>query len=289
MPDGRLFPSPGVAAVARTGAPIATFFDPPTAAPEGPGLPADPTELRATRAGGGLGSGSAGAGGVRVTLRWRWAPESSAAMIVARQGSPPEGPNDPLATTAIVPRADYDRQECWTLAAADRAASGPVALPGRSANGSATNGEPASPEGGPWHIRVYSVAESDGDRGLSPGLEPSAATILPGPHPEVTVSYALKRPWLPGAPWSLTFRTEPAGATTPPLVVVAHPRAVPLSVDDGQIVARVPAARDGVRIPIPGRFRLNGHGVRVFPDPSVPPDTLVPIRFRHPETGSTRV
>ena len=87
----------------------------------------------------------------------------------------------------------------------------------------------------------------------------------------------------------MTFRTEPAGAATPPLVVVAHPRAVPLSVDDGQIVARLPAARDGARIPIASRFRLNGHGVRVFPDPSVSPDTLPPIRFRHPETGSTRV
>jgi hypothetical protein len=105
----------------------------------------------------------------------------------------------------------------------------------------------------------------------------------------VTVSYALKRPWLPGAPWSLTFRTEPADATTPPLVVVAHPRAVPLSVDDGQIIARLPAARDGTRVPITGRFRLNGHGVRVFPDPNVPPDSLRPIRFRHPETGPTRV
>ena len=286
MPDGRLFPSPGVAAVARTGAPIATFFDSPIAEADA-GLPADPSELRATRAGGGLGS-SAGAGGVRVTLRWRWAPEVTATLIVARQGSPPEGPNDTLAMAAIVPRADYERHQFWTLVL-PIAPQRNAALPGRSANGSETNGEPVSPEGGPWHIRVYSVTESDGHRVFSPGMEPSAATILPGPHPEVTVSYVLKRPWLPGAPWSLTFRTEPAGASTPPLVVVAHPRAVPLSVDDGEIIARVPAARDGVRVPIVGRVRLNGHGVRVFPDPSVPPDTLVPIRFRHPETGSTRV
>ncbi len=205
-------------------------------------------------------------------------------MIVARQGSPPDGPDDPLAMTSLVPRADYERQACWTLALHRS-----TALSDRSPGGSGTNGEPGLPEGGPWHIRVYGVTESDGDRVFSPGLEPSAATILPGPHPEVTVSYTLKRPWLPGAPWSLTFRTEPAGATTPPLVVVAHPRAVPLSVDDGEIIARVPAARDGTRVPIVGRFRLNGHGVRVFPDPSVPPDMLVPIRFRHPETGSTRV
>jgi hypothetical protein len=253
----------------------------------------EPSDLRATRAGGGLGSSSGtGLGGVRVMLRWRWAPGTSTAMVVARQGAPPQGPSDPLATTAIVPRADYDRQQCWTLTlptTPPRSIVGPAAHPARSANGPGTSVEPISPEGGPWHIRVYSVAEWDGVRALSPGLEPSAATILPGPHPELTVSYALKRPWLPGWPWSLTFRTEPAGATTPPLVVVVHPRAVPLSVDDGQIIARVPAAGDGTRVPIPVPFRLNGHGVRVFLDPSIPPDALVPIRFRHPETGSTRV
>jgi hypothetical protein len=213
-------------------------------------------------------------------------------MVVARHGAPPQGPSDPLATTAIVPRAEYDRRQYWALAlpsAPLRGIAGPAARPGRSASGSGTSVEPASPDGGPWHIRVYSVAEWDGARVLSPGLEPSAATILPGPHPEVTVTYTLKRPWLPGSPWWLTFRTEPAGATTPPLVVVAHPRAVPLSADDGQIVARVPADADGTRVPIAVPFRLNGHGVRVFLDPSIPPDSLVPIRFRHPETGSTRV
>ena len=71
--------------------------------------------------------------------------------------------------------------------------------PGRGrANGAAA--EPSLPDGGPWHIRVYSVAEWDGVRSLSPGLEPSAATILPGPHAEVTVRYHLKRPLLPGSP-----------------------------------------------------------------------------------------
>jgi tetratricopeptide (TPR) repeat protein len=282
MPDGRLFPSPGVAAVARTGAPVAAFFERPTAGPEASGLPADPSELRATRAGGGLGSGAVG---VRVTLRWRWAPEAATAMVVARQGMPPQGPGDPSAIADIVPRDEYDRQGCWTLALP---AIPPRAVSG-SANGSTANGEPTAHDGGAWHIRVYGVDERDGTRMFSPGLEPSAATILAGPHPEVTVSYVLKRPWLPGTPWSLTFRTEPAGATTPPLVVVAHPRAVPLSVDDGQIVARIPAVGDGARVPLPGSFRLDGHGVRVFLDPTASPDTLVPIRFRHPETGSTRV
>jgi hypothetical protein len=73
------------------------------------------------------------------------------------------------------------------------------------------------------------------------------------------------------------------------MVVVAHPRAVPLSVDDGQIVARCPTVRDGARFPVRPPFNLSRHGVRVFPDPSIAPDELVPIRFQHPETGATRV
>ena len=77
----------------------------------------DPTDLRATRAGSGL--GSTPGGGVRVTLRWRWPAEATAALIVARQGAPPQGPSDPLATTTNVSRTDYERQDCWTLQPAD--------------------------------------------------------------------------------------------------------------------------------------------------------------------------
>ncbi len=245
----------------------------------------DPSELRATRAGSGLGSTP---GGIRVTLRWRWNAEATAALVVARQGAPPQGPSDPLATTANVPRADYDRQDCWTFSL-PRAPLRGTGAPARGSNGSVA--EPIPSDVGPWYIRVYSVAEWDGVRSLSPGLEPSAATILPGPHPEVTVSYHLKRPLLPipGLPWSLTFRTEPATSVLPAMVVVAHPRTVPLSVDDGEIVARLPAVRNGARFSIRTPFNLAGHGVRVFPDPSVKPDEQIPIRFRHPETGSTRV
>jgi hypothetical protein len=63
--------------------------------------------------------------------------------------------------------------------------------------------------------------------------------------PEVTVSYNLRRPRFPGRAWTVTFRTEPAGAAIPPTALVAHPRTVPLSVHDGQVVAQFPAARDG--------------------------------------------
>ena len=161
----------------------------------------DPAELRATRAGGGLGFSS---GGMRVTLRWRWPVEANAALVVARQATPPLGPNDPLALSATVLRADYDRHDCWALTL-------PVTKLLGIGNGLGTaNGQspiPASLAGptdsGPWHIRVYSAIDADGVLSISPGLEPTAATVLPGPNPDVTVSYSLKRPWLPGLPWSV--------------------------------------------------------------------------------------
>ena len=123
-----------------------------------------------------------------------------------------------------------------------------------------------------------------------PGLEPTAATVLPGPNPEVTVSYVLKRPWFPGFPWSVTFRTDPPGAPVPPMVLVAHPRAVPLSVDDGQIVAHFPAGRDGARLPDPYVCQISpSMAFASSPTPTSNRSLIVPIRLRHPETGATRV
>src|SRR5262249_30067208 len=70
---------------------------------------ADPSELRAARVGpsGGLG---VGVGATRVTLRWRWAAEATATLVVARQATPPSGPNDPAALKTTVQRADYAQQ-----------------------------------------------------------------------------------------------------------------------------------------------------------------------------------
>lgn len=290
MPDGRLFPSPGVIISARRGASIAAMLAQPVAVPAATrpadtGVPADPTGLRAIRAGGsgpstGNGDGSTSASS-RYTLRWEWAAGAEYTMITARQGSPPAGPEDPAAIALLVPRDEYERQQGWSLTLPNGGQAAPAVV---GTNGHAPRGDQL-----PWYVRLLSATERGGVRAYSPGLEKTAATTLNGPIPEVTVSYSLRRPWLPGAPWSLTFRTVPAGATTPPLVVVAHPRAVPLSVDDGEIVAHLPPARDGTSVPLIGRFKLGRHGVRVFPDPSVPPDQLTPIRFRHPEAGATRV
>ena len=73
------------------------------------------------------------------------------------------------------------------------------------------------------------------------------------------------------------------------MVLVAHPRAVPLSVDDGQILAHFPGGRDGAQFPVRATVNLSLHGARMFIDPNMQPDALTPIRLRHPETGTTRV
>ncbi len=73
------------------------------------------------------------------------------------------------------------------------------------------------------------------------------------------------------------------------MVLVVHQRAVPLSVDDGQIIARFPAGRDGAQCRIRTPLNLSQYGIRVFADPNLEPDALIPIRLRHPESGTTRV
>jgi hypothetical protein len=251
------------------------------------GRVADASELRATRTGSGLG---AGPGGARVTLRWQWAAEASATLVVARQGAPPLGPNDPETVKATVYRAEYDRQDCWTLnLASSRPINNVDSSPRPSPTMPLSASDSSTTDVGPWHIRVYSMIDLDGSRSISPGLEPSAATILPGPNPEVTVSYVLKRPWLPGFLWSVAFRTEPPSSVVPPMVLVAHQRAVPLSVDDGEIIAHFPAGRDGAHFRVRTPLNLSRYRTRVFADPNVEPDALIPIRLRHPESGTTRV
>lgn len=214
----------------------------------------DPSELRATRVG----------HSNRVHLRWRWSPQASQALVVARPGTPPVGPHDPHAHVFPVHEGQYGHQGRFTL---------------------------TLPEGedGPWHVRVYSVAVVGEEEVVSPGLEAAAAVVVPGPHPEVTVSYTFRRSSFPGRGWSLTFRTEPPGAVIPPMALVAHPRTLPLSIDDGAIVAEFPAAHDGATFPINSGIDLAKQRARVFADSRIGAADLSPIRLRHPEAGGTRV
>jgi len=215
---------------------------------------AHPSHLRAVRA------GNSG----KVHLRWRWSPQGTESIVVAKSGEPPTHPDDPQAIVSSVSDDEYSRLGYYALML-------PTDRPG------------------PWHLAVFSVATVQGERVVSPGLDPSSRTVVPGPHPEVTVSYTLRRPGFPGRNWSLTFRTDPAGATIPPTALVAHPRTVPLSADDGEIIVRFPAATDGETFTIPPTVDLTRQRARIFADPSADPDGLPPIRLRHPEGGATRV
>ena len=224
-------------------------------APVGYSSVPDPTDLRAVRV---------GTGG-RVHLRWRWTPRATEAIVVARPGAPPVGPEDPDAVSTTVNEADYSRQGHLALTL-------PVEALG----------------GGAWHLAVFSVAVVDGHRLVSPGLQPTARTVVPGPNPEITVAYTLHRPTFPGRPWSITFQTEPPGSAVPPMALVSHPRTIPLSSDDGQIIERFPACRDGATFPVRHRLELARHLARLFTDPAADPASLPPIRLRHPESAGTR-
>ena len=76
---------------------------------------------------------------------------------------------------------------------------------------------------------------------------------------------------------------------SPRTALVAHPRTLPLSIDDGAIVAEFPAARDGATFPISSGIDLAKQRARVFADSRTGAADLPPIRLRHPEAGGTRV
>src|SRR5208337_1075597 len=162
----------------------------------------------------------------RILLRWRRVPEATAIRLLARQGSPPRGSSDPDAIVTTVARADYERLGSWTLELPRTAFAEPSDFELQPADVPA-NG-PFSLRSDHWYVSAFSLAEIDGASLVSPGLEPSATTAVPGPHPQITVSYSLRRPWLPARPWVLTLRTEPSGAAVPRMVLVANERAVPL-------------------------------------------------------------
>ena len=221
---------------------------------------ADPSDLRAVRSG----------QGGRVHLRWRWSPQGVESRVVALQGRPPTSAGDPAAASFRVFDDEYGRLGHFA-----------ITLP------AAVEADPAVAGSGAWHLAVFAVAIVGGEEVVSPGLDPSARTVLPGPNPEVTVAYTWRRPGLVGRNWSLTFRTEPTGSPIPPTAVVTHPRTVPLSADDGVLVARFPASADGATCTVPaaGLDLARGHA-RVFADPTADPEGLPPIRFRHPDAAT---
>ena len=212
----------------------------------------DPSDLRAGRA------------GRNVYLKWRWSSHGNQSLVVFKQGSPPTGPDDPAAHRETVYEADYTRLARHAL----------TLPPGDSA---------------PWHVAVYAIVIVNAQPVTSPGSDPSARTVVPGPNPEVTLIYQFRKRRITGRAWTIHMLTEPAGSEIPPTVLVTHPRTVPLSADDGTIIASFPAARDGASFPFPERINPRRINARVFPDPRSEPDRFAPIRLRHPESDTTRV
>ncbi|MDX2039389.1 MAG: hypothetical protein SFX72_22275 [Isosphaeraceae bacterium] len=213
----------------------------------------DPTELRAVRVG----------NGGKVHLRWKWSPRAGTSVIAARAGAPPTSPTDPLAIVQDVQDAEYSRLGFAALML------------------------PKTPSG-PWHVAVFTVAGSPDGPLYSAGTEASARTIVPGPNPEVTLSYSLKKQGFPSKSWKLGLRTDPPASPIPPMVLVANDRAVPLAADDGEVIGRFPASIDGTTFAVETRIDLGRQRVRLFADPSADPDSLVPIRICHPQSDPAR-
>jgi hypothetical protein len=222
-----------------------------------------------------------------VQLRWNWAREAITTRLVARQGEPPRGPSDPAASVITVPRADYERQGSWTMDLPCTALDKSIDFELQPVAGAVNGHKGTSLATAQWYVTAYSLAEVDGASVVSPGLDLTATTTVPGPHPEVTVSYLLEPPWLPGRPWAVTVRTDPPGETVPPMVVVANERRLPRSAYDGEVAARLPAGLDGATHPVRVKnpLILARGGVRVFIDPTAEPGAVPPVRLCHPEAG----
>ena len=214
----------------------------------------DPTELRAIRVG----------RGGKVVLRWKWPPGTSSCLLVARIGAAPASASDPLAKSIRVELAAYLALDsfAWNL---------------------------PQEEARPWHVVALSSHTAEGRQIVSPGVEPGCRVQVTGQPTEVEVSYTLMPPGLIRRAWTVAFRTDPPGLPIPPLVVIAHARTIPISVDDGHEVARLAAGQDGDRRQFRARRSFAKNRIRVFADPTADPDGLSPIRLRHPDAEAPRV
>ena len=219
-PGTRLEPGPGRAARRQTGSsrPARTApwtLDPPPAGPlllhAAPGRGgrtltvghsavlgwlADPSDLRATRTAPAgddsrrpVGSSSAGDWAEGGDARPGWSPARDRRQAARR----PAGHRDDRRPRGIRSPGLLDDEPCPAprstsrairASARRRAVQMAAAVP--ACRATAGTSRPTA-----WPIaRVLSV--------VSPGLEPTATTAVPGPHPEVTVSYALEAALVPG-------------------------------------------------------------------------------------------
>ncbi|MFO0889392.1 MAG: hypothetical protein U0790_09665 [Isosphaeraceae bacterium] len=85
------------------------------------------------------------------------------------------------------------------------------------------------------------------------------------------------------------MKTDPPGSMVPPMVVVHNSRTTPLSAEDGEVVARLPACPDGTSHSIQTGASLSPAGTRAFPDAGAGIAASPPIRLRHPESGAPRL
>jgi hypothetical protein len=214
----------------------------------------DPSELRV---------GRQGADGV-IGLRWRWPPGVHVCLVAARMGREPSDPTDPQILRQIVTDRDYAESGGCEMR---------LPLPGTAA----------------WQIRVFTVAKIDGTMFYSPGADPTARAVVEAGSSALVVSYRLRKPRLPWQTWAVEFKTDPPASVIPPTILVGHERTVPLSMDEGKVVASIPRARDGDQVAFRPGYRLNGDRLRLFLDPSIDPEGLAHVRFRHPGYESPRV
>jgi len=208
--------------------------------------------------------------GDKIALTWRWPEESIATILACRNGLSPEGPADPLAQIVRITKSEFESS-----------GSHLVELPSSGT--------------GPWHVAAFAVHLVDGSESIAPAGEPTSRATITAASSAIGFTYTIHSPglvgrWLPFLGyWTVRIRTEPPGAAIPPTVVVAHERSVPWSAEDGQVVARLPAACDGELARFRPRLRIGQHRLRIFVDPKTTPGSGPPIVVHHPEAESARI
>lgn len=170
-----------------------------------------------------------------IALTWNWPDGGEECLVAYRHDRVPEGPEDGRATRVRVTRREYDRAGCWELRSAE---------PKR-------------------HFFSVFARASDGDL-YAPGV---AVTEGMGQESQVSYRVVRRRGWLPGSTagaWLELTCSDSERGLLPGMLVVGKTKSVPISPQDGQVLAevedtRLDRGRATISLPTPQR----GGGVYV--------------------------
>ncbi len=120
---------------------------------------------------------------------------------------------------------------------------------------------------------------------------PRHLDLLDGQAPTLSYQFKPQFRWNPFGPrrWRLALAPRPEGITLPPLVLVGHPRTVPITASEGNRLLQLQAIEGARTLDLPPHIDPDRLKIRLFIDPKVEPDGIPHVEIQHADREPTRI